>query len=51
MKIIMDLDNNQLHYIRAIISKEIDSTKKESKHSDLFEEYRNSLIDILDQLK
>lgn len=51
MKIIIDLDNNQLHYIRSILRNKINSIKVKSDRFEDYEEYRKSLNDILNQLK
>lgn len=54
MKIIIDLDINQLHYIRAILRNKInsiDSKGKYSEYDEIYEEYRKSLNDILDQFR
>lgn len=51
MKIIVDFDSNQLHYIRAILSKEIATVKSNEDHSEYYEDYCKSLKDILSQFK
>ena len=51
MKIIIDLDNNQLLYIRAILRNKINSMESKPEYLKYYEEYYKMLNDVLDQLK